>query len=58
MADKKGFDLANLLKDVPKLDTADGREQIEYIDIGQIESDPGHRSTWTYGTRHHRTPPL
>lgn len=40
MADKKGFDLANLLKDVPKLDTADGREQIEYIDIGQIESDP------------------
>lgn len=41
MADKKGFDLANLLKDVPKLDTADGREQIEYIDIGQIESDPG-----------------
>lgn len=41
MADKKGFDLANMLKDVPKLDTADGREQIEYIDIGQIESDPG-----------------
>lgn len=41
MADKKGFDLANLLKDVPKLDTADGREQIEYIDIRQIESDPG-----------------
>lgn len=41
MADKKGFDLANLLKDVPKLDTADGREQIEYIDISQIESDPG-----------------
>jgi len=40
VADKKGFDLANLLKDVPKLDTADGREQIEYIDIGQIESDP------------------
>ncbi len=43
MADKKGFDLADLLKDVPKLDTAPdtGREQIEYIDIGQIESDPG-----------------
>ena len=41
MADKKGFDLAGLLKDVSKLDTADGREQIEYIDIGQIESDPG-----------------
>ncbi|MEY8316000.1 ParB/RepB/Spo0J family partition protein [Oscillospiraceae bacterium 50-58] len=41
MADKKGFDLANLLKDVPKLDTADGRDQIEYIDISQIESDPG-----------------
>lgn len=41
MADKKGFDLANLLKDVPKLDTADGREQIEYIDIGLIDSDPG-----------------
>lgn len=41
MADKKGFDLANLLKDVSKLDTADGREQIEYIDISQIESDPG-----------------
>ena len=43
MADKKGFDLANLLKDVPKLDTAPdtGREQIEYIDIGLIDSDPG-----------------
>lgn len=41
MADKKGFDLANLLKDMPKLDTADGRDQIEYIDISQIESDPG-----------------
>lgn len=43
MADKKGFDLANLLKDVPKLDTASdtGREQIEYIDIGLIDSDPG-----------------
>lgn len=43
MADKKGFDLADLLKDVPKLDTAPdaGREQIEYIDIGLIDSDPG-----------------
>lgn len=43
MADKKGFDLADLLKDVPKLDTApaDGREQIEYIDISLIDSDPG-----------------
>lgn len=43
MADKKGFDLADLLKDVSKLDTAstDGREQIEYIDIGLIDSDPG-----------------
>lgn len=43
MADKKGFDLADLLKDVSKLDTAPdaGREQIEYIDIGLIDSDPG-----------------
>ena len=41
MADKKGFDLADLLKDVPKLDTAGEREQIEYIDIGSIEGDPG-----------------
>lgn len=43
MADKKGFDLADLLKDVPKLDTAPdtGREQIEYIDISLIDSDPG-----------------
>lgn len=43
MADKKGFDLADMLKDVSKLDTAptDGREQIEYIDIGLIDSDPG-----------------
>lgn len=43
MADKKGFDLADLLKDVSKLDTDPdtGREQIEYIDIDQIESDPG-----------------
>ena len=43
MADRKGFDLADLLKDVSNLDTAhsDGREQIEYIDIGLIDSDPG-----------------
>lgn len=43
MADKKGFDLADLLKDVSKLDTAPdtGREQIEYIDIDLIDSDPG-----------------
>lgn len=43
MADKKGFDLADVLKDVSKLDTAPdaGREQIEYIDIDRIESDPG-----------------
>lgn len=43
MADKKGFDLADMLKDVSKLDTATdaGREQIEYIDIDRIESDPG-----------------
>lgn len=43
MADRKGFDLADLLKDVSKLDTAPdtGREQIEYIDIGLIDSDPG-----------------
>lgn len=43
MADKKGFDLADILKDVSKLDTAQeaGREQIEYIDIALIESDPG-----------------
>ena len=43
MADRKGFDLADLLKDVSNLDTvpSDGREQIEYIDIGLIDSDPG-----------------
>lgn len=43
MVDRKGFDLADLLKDVSKLDTAPdaGREQIEYIDIGLIDSDPG-----------------
>ena len=37
MADK-GFDLAAMLQDVSKLDT--GREQIEYIPIDQIDSDP------------------
>ena len=42
MADKKGFDLADMLKDVSKLDTApgEGREQIEYIDIDRIDDDP------------------
>lgn len=37
------FDLASILKDVSKLDTGlkpNGREQIEYIDIGQIDADP------------------
>jgi ParB family chromosome partitioning protein len=33
-----GFDLGELLKDVPKLDT--GREQIEYIRLDLIEEDP------------------
>lgn len=47
MADKKGFDLAGLLKDVPKLDTAGDREQIEYIDIGNIEGDPSNFYTLT-----------
>ena len=47
MADKRGFDLANLLKDVPKLDTAGEREQIEYIDIGNIEGDPSNFYTLT-----------
>lgn len=43
METKKGFDLADMLKDVSKLDTSpdEGREQIEYIDIDKIESDPG-----------------
>lgn len=41
MADKKkGFDLASVLGDVSKLDTGNGREQIEYIDIDLIEDDP------------------
>ena len=33
-----GFDLGELLKDAPKLDT--GREQIEYIRLDLIEEDP------------------
>lgn len=35
--------LADILKNVSNLDTSSdtGREQLEYIDIGQIESDPG-----------------
>ena len=33
-----GFDLGELLKDVPKLDA--GREQIEYIRLDLIEEDP------------------
>ena len=36
---KKGFDLASVLKDVSGLDTT-SREQIEYIDIDLIDSDP------------------
>ena len=36
-----GFDLADDLADVSKLDTGvDGREQIEYIDIDRIDDDP------------------
>lgn len=35
------FNLADLLKNVSKMDTAsDGREQIEYIDIDKIDADP------------------
>lgn len=39
---KKGFNLADVLKDVSNLDTSQesGRDQIEYIDIARIESDP------------------
>lgn len=43
MTEKKGFDLAAVLGEVSKLDTnsaADGREQIEYIDIDLIDDDP------------------
>lgn len=38
MDKKKGFDLGELLKDVSELDT--GREQIEYIRLDLIDSDP------------------
>ena len=40
--DKTGFNLADVLKDVPELDTfpVDDREQIEYIDIDLIDADP------------------
>lgn len=39
---KKGFDLADVLKDVSEMDTflPENREQIEYIDIDMIDSDP------------------
>ena len=40
---KTGFDLASILGDVSKLDTglqAEGREQIEYIDLSIIDPDP------------------
>lgn len=40
---KSGFDLASILGDVSKLDTglqAEGREQIEYIDLSLIDPDP------------------
>lgn len=41
MADnKKGFDLASVLKDVSNLDTIAGQEQIEYIDIDLLDGDP------------------
>lgn len=35
------FNLADILKNVPKMDTGDdGREQIEYIDLENIDPDP------------------
>lgn len=40
MAESKGFNLADVIKAVPKLDTADGRKQIEYIDIDLLDDDP------------------
>ena len=41
MAETKSFNLAEILKDVPKLDTAgDGQKRIEYIDIAFLEDDP------------------
>lgn len=41
MAEKKGFNIADVLGGVSNLDTgrADGREQIEYIDIDRIHPD-------------------
>lgn len=36
----KGFDLASALAGVPRLDTSGGREQIEYIPLERIDSDP------------------
>lgn len=45
MAEKtQGFDLAGKLKGVSNLDIGvEGREQIEYIDIGLIDPDPNNR---------------
>lgn len=40
MAESKGFNLADVFKSVPKLDTGDGRKQIEYIDIDLLDDDP------------------
>lgn len=41
MADKKGFNLAEALASVPKLDTADaGQKKIEYIDTAYLFDDP------------------
>lgn len=50
-----GYDLAEVLRgqlqnagaDVSKLDTSDGREQIEYIPLGRIDNDP--RNFYTLG---------
>ncbi len=42
MAEKKGFSLADKLKEVSNLDTgADGREQLKYVDLALIHPDPG-----------------
>ena len=41
MAETRSFNLAEILKDVPKLDTTgDGRKRIAYIDIARLEDDP------------------
>ncbi len=41
MAETKSFNLAEILKDVPKLDTTgDGQKRIAYIDIARLEDDP------------------